>query len=97
MFRARRALALAGVSGLILTLAACGSDDDGGGGDGGNGGGGDAGSTWTLGTTESITAMDPAGSYDFGSWNVQYNVFEQLLTIPAGAEEPVGDLSLIHI
>ena len=92
MFRARRALALAGVSGLILTLAACGSDDDGDGGDGGTGNG-DSGSSaaWTLGTTESITAMDPAGSYDFGSWNVQYNVFEQLLTIPAGAEEPVGD------
>lgn len=94
MFRARRALALAGVSGLILTLAACGSDDDGGD-DGGNGGGGggDTGASapWVLGTTESVTAMDPAGSYDFGSWNVQYQVFEQLLTIPAGAEEPVGD------
>ncbi|GAB3262931.1 ABC transporter substrate-binding protein [Nocardioides dilutus] len=91
MFRARRALALAGVSGLILTLAACGSDDDGDG-DGG-GGGGDAGASapWVLGTTESVTAMDPAGSYDFGSWNVQYQVFEQLLTIPAGAEEPVSD------
>lgn len=90
MFRARRALALAGVSGLILTLAACGGDD----GDGdGDGGGGDTGASapWVLGTTESVTAMDPAGSYDFGSWNVQYQVFEQLLTIPAGAEEPVGD------
>lgn len=95
MFRARRALALAGVSGLIITLAACGSDDDGGGGgNGGSGGdGGDSGASapWVLGTTESVTAMDPAGSYDFGSWNVQYQVFEQLLTIPAGAEEPVGD------
>jgi peptide/nickel transport system substrate-binding protein len=94
VFRARRALALAGVSGLILTLAACGSDDDGGDGDGGNGGGGGetgASAPWILGTTESVTAMDPAGSYDFGSWNVQYQVFEQLLTIPAGAEEPVGD------
>ena len=94
MFRARRALALAATSGLILTLAACGSDDDGNGNSDGNGGsGGDTGASvpWTLGTTESVTAMDPAGSYDFGSWNVQYNVFEQLLTIPAGAEEPVGD------
>ena len=92
MFRARRALALAGVSGLIVTLAACGSDDDSK--DGDNGGGtSDTGSSapWILGTTESVTAMDPAGSYDFGSWNMQYNVFEQLLTIPAGAEEPVGD------
>lgn len=92
MFRARRALALAGVSGLILTLAACGSDDDGNDGES-DGDGGDTGASaeWILGTTESVTAMDPAGSYDFGSWNVQYQVFEQLLTIPAGAEEPVGD------
>jgi peptide/nickel transport system substrate-binding protein len=81
------------VSGLILTLgAACGSEDDGKDGDGGNNGdGGGSSAPWTLGTTESITAMDPAGSYDFGSWNVQYQVFEQLLTIPAGAEEPVSD------
>jgi peptide/nickel transport system substrate-binding protein len=94
VFRARRALALTAASGLILTLAACGSDDDGNGnndGDGGSGGDAGASAPWTLGTTESVTAMDPAGSYDFGSWNVQYNVFEQLLTIPAGAEEPVGD------
>jgi peptide/nickel transport system substrate-binding protein len=76
------------VSGLILTLAACGSEDDGDG-----DGGGDVGTSapWILGTTETVTAMDPAGSYDFASWNIQYNVFEQLLTIPAGAEEPVGD------
>jgi peptide/nickel transport system substrate-binding protein len=85
-------LALAGVSGLILSLgAACGGDDDGD--KKGGGGDGDGGSSapWILGTTESITAMDPAGSYDIGSWNVQYNVFEQLLTIPASASEPVSD------
>jgi peptide/nickel transport system substrate-binding protein len=79
------------VSGLIITLAACGSEDDGDDDDGG--GGADVGTSapWILGTTESVTAMDPAGSYDFGSWNVQYQVFEQLLTIPAGEEEPVSD------
>ena len=93
MYRARRALALAGVSGLILTLGAACGGDDGDGGDNGDNGSGDGATSapWILGTTESITAMDPAGSYDFGSWNVQYNVFEQLLTIPASAEEPVGD------
>ena len=91
MFRARRAIALAGVSGLILTLAACGDDD--GDSDSDNDSDAPSGSSapWILGTTESVTAMDPAGSYDFGSWNVQYQVFEQLLTIPAGEEEPVGD------
>jgi hypothetical protein len=56
-----------------------------------NNGSGGSGEAWILGTTESVTAMDPAGSYDFGSWNMQYNIFEQLLTIPAGETEPVGD------
>ncbi len=93
-----RLLALGAVSAaLALTLAACGDGgrDTGDGGDGGSstpGGAAPADSApWTLGTTETVTAMDPAGSYDFGSWNMQYNIFEQLLTIPAGADEPVGD------
>jgi len=71
---------------LIATLAACGDDSS-------NGNDGDSGSSdsWILGTTETVTAMDPAGSYDFGSWNLQYNIFEQLLTVPAGASDPEGD------
>lgn len=76
-------MASAGV--LVASLAACGSDD----GDGGSGGG--SGSSWTLGTTETVTAMDPAGSYDFGSWNLQYNIFEQLMVVPAGETEPQPD------
>lgn len=81
---------LAGVAALTLatTMAACGSEDDGGNSDSGSGGGGES---WILGTTETVTAMDPAGSYDFGSWNMQFNIFEQLVSIPAGADEPVGD------
>jgi len=89
--RARQFLSLAGAGILITTLAACGEgdrDDDSGGSGGDNAA---ASGSWTLGTTETVTAMDPAGSYDFGSWNMQYNIFEQLLTIPAGESEPVGD------
>ena len=78
------AVGAAGV--LLASLAACGSDDNG----GGSGGSGEAaGEPWILGTTETVTAMDPAGSYDFGSWNMQYNIFEQLMAIPAGESEPV--------
>lgn len=75
---------------LIGALAACGGDSgDGDAGDGGgNGSASASGEPWILGTTESITAMDPAGSYDFGSWNMQYNIFEQLMEIPAGESEP---------
>ena len=75
---------------MIASLAACGGGSSS---DGNNGSGGAkaTGEPWILGTTESVTAMDPAGSYDFGSWNLQYNIFEQLMTIPAGETEPVGD------
>lgn len=45
---------------------------------------------WVLGTTETVTALDPAGS-DTSSWNIQYNVFEQLMRIPPGGEGLVGD------
>ncbi len=89
MNRRRGILALASAGVLVASLAACGGDDSS---NGGNDGGSDAsGQPWILGTTESVTAMDPAGSYDFGSWNLQYNIFEQLVTIPAGESEPVGD------
>ncbi len=89
--RKKSMLGVVSAMALAVSLAACGSDDSGGGSssDGGESGGG--GEPWLLGTTETVTAMDPAGSYDFGSWNMQFNIFEQLVSIPAGADEPVGD------
>jgi peptide/nickel transport system substrate-binding protein len=91
--RTRGILAAVSAGVLMTSLAACGDDSGGGSADEGSGndsgsGGGEA---WTLGTTESITAMDPAGSYDFGSWNMQYSIFQQLMSVPAGESEPVGD------
>ena len=85
----RNAFALMGAGVLVASLAACGGDD----GDDGDGGSGDAagGTPYIVGTTETVTAMDPAGSYDFGSWNMQYSIFEQLVSIPANGEEPEGD------
>jgi peptide/nickel transport system substrate-binding protein len=73
---------------LVAGLAACG-----GGGDSGGGGGGAAtsGESWILGTTDSVTALDPAGSYDTGSWNLEYSIYQQLMVIPAGENAPVGD------
>lgn len=89
MNRRRGLLALASAGAMLVTLAACGGSDSGG---GSEGGGTDAsGEPWILGTTESVTALDPAGSYDFGSWNLQYSIYEQLLSIPAGESEPVPD------
>ncbi|HXZ82570.1 MAG TPA: ABC transporter substrate-binding protein [Acidimicrobiales bacterium] len=35
--------------------------------------------TVTLGTTDRITSLDPAGSYDLPSWTIIYNVYQTLL------------------
>jgi peptide/nickel transport system substrate-binding protein len=84
----KKYLALGGAAILLLSVAACGSnrDDD----------SGDSSSTsesepYTVGTTDTVTALDPAGSYDLGSSTLQYSVFQTLLTIPAGENTPQGD------
>src|SRR6476620_11034914 len=90
--RKRGLLAAVSAGVMVASLAACGgSDGDSGdnGSDSGTSGVGDC--SFILGTTESVTAMDPAGSYDFGSWNLQYSIFQQLMTINANESEPVGD------
>ncbi|HQR25740.1 MAG TPA: ABC transporter substrate-binding protein [Nocardioides sp.] len=85
----KRALGVLAAGAMIGTLAACGNDSEDGNGDGG--GGGAAGAPWILGTTDAVTSVDPAGSYDFGSWNIQYNIFQQLMTVPANGTDPVPD------
>ncbi len=87
MNRKRNLLAALTVSALFTSMAACGGGDD----DSKGGGNKATGEPWILGTTETITAMDPAGSYDIGSWNMQYNIFEQLVTIPANGDTPEPD------
>jgi peptide/nickel transport system substrate-binding protein len=87
VFRTRRALAvLAALGAATAGLAACGGDDDGGGGEAGT-----TGTEWIMGTTDTVTALDPAGSYDLGSSTLQYAMYQQLLTVPAGQTKPVGD------
>lgn len=90
MNRRRGLLAAASAGVLLASLAACGGGD---GGDGGGEGGGssDLGAPWILGTTDKVTTLDPAGAYDLGSWTLMYNMYQTLLTIPAGENEPQGD------
>ena len=79
----RRMAALMGAGVLTVSLAACG---------GGSEGGGDSGSgSWILGTTDTVSSLDPAGAYDLGSWTLQYNMYQTLLTIPEGENTPQGD------
>ncbi len=86
MQKINKILAVGGAAALVAGLAACGSNRD----DGG-GGGSNASGSYTMGTTDTVTAVDPAGSYDLGSSTLQYSIFQTLQTIPAGSTTPVGD------
>jgi peptide/nickel transport system substrate-binding protein len=80
----RQFVAVSGAAVLLLAVAACGSNRDEGGSSGGGG-------SFILGTTDTITAVDPAGSYALGDSTLQYSLFQTLMTIPAGQTTPVGD------
>jgi len=60
-------------------LAACGDDDSSSGG---------ASGTLIHGTTDQPVSYDPAGSYDLPSYNVIFNVYQNLLQIPPGGNKP---------
>ncbi|MFE2580747.1 ABC transporter substrate-binding protein [Streptomyces sp. NPDC059378] len=47
--------------------------------------------TITVGTTDNVTSLDPAGAYDAGSWALYSNVFQSLLTFEPGGGDPVPD------
>ncbi|GHH12944.1 ABC transporter substrate-binding protein [Streptomyces lanatus] len=48
-------------------------------------------STITVGTTDAVTSLDPAGAYDAGSWALFNNVFQSLMTFEPGGVTPVPD------
>ncbi|MFF2390031.1 ABC transporter substrate-binding protein [Agromyces sp. NPDC058104] len=82
----RRALiAVAGFSAAALVLAGCSA----GGGDGDDASGGSI----TVGTTDKVTTLDPAGSYDNGSLAVQTQVFPYLLNTDYNSTDVVPDLA----
>ncbi|HYH25313.1 MAG TPA: ABC transporter substrate-binding protein [Blastococcus sp.] len=84
----RRVVATAGMAATALVLAACGGGDSGSGGSGGGDGG-----TLTIGTTDKITFLDPAGSYDNGSFAVMNQVFPFLLNTPFGSPDVEPDIA----
>jgi peptide/nickel transport system substrate-binding protein len=79
-------VAVVGAGALAVALAACG---------GSNSSGASApsgtGSPWILGTTDTVTALDPAGSYDLGSSTLEYNLYQTLVTVPPNSTKIVGD------
>ncbi|MGC0142395.1 MULTISPECIES: ABC transporter substrate-binding protein [unclassified Pseudactinotalea] len=92
----KAAAAIAAVG--ALTLAACGNgngdeDTNGTGTDTNGAEQDDAASTMpvVIGTTDTVTNIDPAGSYDKPSWNIIYNTYQRLLSVPLGETEPTPD------
>jgi peptide/nickel transport system substrate-binding protein len=83
-------VATAGITAAALALSACGGSDDDGGGSGGGGGGG---GTLTIGTSDKITTIDPAGSYDNGSFAVMNQVYPFLLNTPLGSPDVEPDIA----
>ncbi|MEY2849291.1 MAG: hypothetical protein RI885_1958 [Actinomycetota bacterium] len=78
-FRRRLTVAIAGTATAGLLLAGCAS-----------GGGNDADASLDgiiVGTTVPITSLDPAGSYDSGSFAVQIQVFPFLFDTPLGSPD----------
>ncbi|MEV7416379.1 ABC transporter substrate-binding protein [Streptomyces sp. NPDC089919] len=45
----------------------------------------------TVGTTDEVSSLDPAGAYDAGSWALYSNVYQSLLTLKNGSDVPVPD------
>ncbi len=46
-----------------------------------------------MGTTDTAVHFDPGDAYDLHSWNVIYNVYNELMTIPPGGNQPVPSLA----
>ena len=55
--------------------------------------GGTTGGAITIGTTDKITTLDPAGSYDNGSFAVQNQVFPFLMNTPYGSPDVQPDIA----
>lgn len=78
--------AAAGFAAVALVLAGCSA--------GGNDSpGGSAGGALTIGTTDKITTLDPAGSYDNGSFAVMNQVFPFLMNTPYGSPDVEPDIA----
>ena len=76
-------IAATAVAGLVLAGCAAGGGDTGGDGD----------NILLVGTTDKVTTLDPAGSYDNGSLGVQTQVFPYLVNTDYNSTDVVPDLA----
>lgn len=84
----RSAIALAGVSAFALT--ACTGPSGGGGGTSTESAGG---GTITFGTTDKVVTLDPAGSYDGGSFMVMNQIYPFLMNYKPGTADASPDIA----
>ncbi|GHG50077.1 peptide ABC transporter substrate-binding protein [Flavimobilis marinus] len=89
--RSLRAVGAIAALGLVLTACADTSEGDDPTATGGTAGGGT--DSISVGTTDVITSLDPAGSYDNGSFAVQNQVFPFLLNTPYGSPDVEPDIA----
>lgn len=90
--RSRLGLALGALSATALVLAGCATST----GDAGNTGGdgaGAGGNELIVGTTDKIVSLDPAGSYDNGSFVVMNQIYPFLLNSTYGTAEVEPDIA----
>ncbi|SMQ67945.1 ABC transporter substrate-binding protein [Agreia sp. VKM Ac-1783] len=80
----RLVASLAGTAAVALVLAGCA---------GGSNGGSAGGKAITIGTTDKVTVLDPAGSYDNGSFAVMNQVFPFLMNTPYGSPDVKPDIA----
>jgi peptide/nickel transport system substrate-binding protein len=85
--RGRLGLAVGALGASALLLAGCS------GGGSGDTGGDASGEPIIIGTTDKVTTLDPAGSYDNGSLAVQTQVFPYLVNTDYNSTEVVPDLA----
>ncbi|WP_353112542.1 ABC transporter substrate-binding protein [Microbacterium sp.] len=88
--RGRLGLAIGALGVSALVLAGCATSSTGDKGDGGKGG---SGGEITVGTTDKITSLDPAGSYDNGSFAVMNQIYPFLLNSKYGTAEVTPDIA----
>ncbi|MDR6867988.1 peptide/nickel transport system substrate-binding protein [Microbacterium resistens] len=89
--RGRLGLAIGALGASAILLAGCATSSTGGGGaaEGSGSGGGEL----VVGTTDKITSLDPAGSYDNGSFAVMNQIYPFLLNSTYGTAEVTPDIA----
>src|SRR6202012_1775423 len=90
-------LATATLAAVALSACGAGKTNSGsttapnGGGSAVSSGGSSSGGTITIGTTDQVIALDPAGAYDFGSSFFINNLYQVLMNVPARQKTPRPD------